>query len=54
VIHWAPGPAEDPFGQDHAADPPQDRRERADKVGDTSTLADPSVVTDLVENRPNK
>jgi acetyl-CoA synthetase len=25
-----------------------------DKVGDTSTLADPTVVSDLVENRPNK
>ena len=25
-----------------------------DKLGDTSTLADPAVVDDLVANRPNK
>jgi acetyl-CoA synthetase len=25
-----------------------------DSLGDTSTLADPSVVDDLVENRANK
>ena len=25
-----------------------------DQLGDTSTLADPSVVDDLVENRQNK
>ena len=28
LIQWAPGPAEDALGQDHAAHPPQDRGER--------------------------
>jgi acetyl-CoA synthetase len=28
LIQWAPGPAQDPLGQDHAPHPAQDRRER--------------------------
>jgi acetyl-CoA synthetase len=51
LIQWAPGPAEDPLGQDHAPHPAQDRRERFGNLGDTSTLADPAVVDDLIENR---
>ena len=42
------GPAQDPLGQDHAPHPAQDR------LGDTSTLADPAVVDDLIENRQNR
>jgi hypothetical protein len=48
------GAAEDPLGQDHAPDPAQDRRGRFSALGDTSTLADPGVVDDLIENRQNK
>jgi acetyl-CoA synthetase len=48
------GPAEDPFGQDHAPHPAQDRRGRFGALGDTSTLADPAVVDDLIENRQNR
>jgi hypothetical protein len=46
-----PRPAQDPLGQDHAPHPAQDRRERLRSLGDTSTLADPAVVDDLVKNR---
>jgi acetyl-CoA synthetase len=45
------GPAQDPIRQDHAPHPAQDRRQRDNALGDTSTLADPTVVTELVENR---
>jgi acetyl-CoA synthetase len=49
------GPAEDALGQDHAAHSAQDRRGRIrQSLGDTSTLADPAVVDDLVSNRQNK
>ena len=48
-------PAEDPLGQDHAPHPAQDRRERVfGALGDTSTLADPGVVSDLIDNRQNR
>ena len=46
--------AQDPLRQDHAPHPAQDRRERAGSLGDTSTLADPAVVDDLVKHRQNK
>ena len=49
------GPAEDALRQDHAPHPAQDRRERAATSSAISTtLADPSVVDDLVSNRMNK
>ena len=44
-----PGPAQDPLRQDHAPHPAQDRRGRVGKIGDTTTLADPTVVENLVE-----
>ena len=48
-------PAEDALRQDHAPHPAQDRRGRFRRnLGDTSTLADPAVVDDLVKNRQNK
>ena len=46
-----PRPAEDPQRQDHAPHPQEDRRQRDGDLGDTSTLADPTVVDNLVENR---
>ena len=48
------GPAEDALGQDHAPHPAQDRRGRFRNLGDTSTLADPAVVDDLIANRQNR
>ena len=51
---FAPGPAQDPLGQDHAPHPAQDRRGTSSAaLGDTSTLADPGVVDDLIEHRQN-
>ena len=53
VIQFAPGlPKQDPVKLEKnfkkiAANEP-------DNLGDTTTLADPSVVTSLVENRQNK
>ena len=46
-----PRPAQDPLRQDHAPHPTQGGRRRCLNLGDTTTLADPSVVTDLVDNR---
>ena len=43
--------AQDPKWQDHAKDSDQDCRWRRSNLGDTSTLADPSVVDDLVKER---
>ena len=54
LIQLAPEPAEDALRQDHAPHPAQDRRGRVGNLGDTSTLADPAVVDDLVNNRQNK
>ena len=53
-FQWAPGLPEDPLRQDHAPHSAQDRRQRSRCAGDTSTLADPNVVTDLVDNRAVK
>ena len=47
-------PAEDPLRQDHAPHPPQDRRQPAEPLGDVTTLADPTVVDELVDNRMNR
>jgi acetyl-CoA synthetase len=44
-------PAQDPLGQDHAPHPAQDRRGDTANLGDTSTLADPSVVETLINSR---
>ena len=45
------GPAQDPLGQDHAPHPAQGRGQRVRSLGDTSTLADPAVVDELIDNR---
>jgi acetyl-CoA synthetase len=51
VIQWAPGSAENPLGQDHAPNLRKIAADEIDSLGDTSTLADPAVVDDLVKNR---
>ena len=45
------GPAENPFRQDHRRILRKIAANETDSLGDTSTLADPGVVTDLVDNR---
>ncbi|GIR46382.1 MAG: hypothetical protein CM15mP55_3580 [Hyphomicrobiales bacterium] len=40
--------------QNHAAHFAKNRRRRFLNLGDTSTLADPSVVDDLIDNRQNR
>jgi hypothetical protein len=44
-------PAQDPLGQDHAPHPRKIAENDMGNLGDTSTLADPGVVDDLVKNR---
>ena len=45
------GSAEDALGQDHAANLRKIAEGDVSNLGDTTTLADPSVVHDLVKNR---
>ena len=42
------------FRQNHAQNFAQDRGNDYAELGDTSTLTDPGVVTDLVKNRQNR
>ena len=50
-LQFAPGPAQDAKRQDHAPDPRKIAHNQVEELGDTSTLADPSVVDSLVKNR---
>ena len=54
IIQWAPGLPKTRSGKIMRRILRKIAENEPDKVGDTSTLADPGVVTDLVENRPNK
>ncbi len=54
VIQWAPGLPKTRSGKIMRRILRKIAENEPDKVGDVTTLADPSVVTDLVENRPNK
>ena len=54
VIQWAPGLPKTRSGKIMRRILRKIAENEPDKVGDTSTLADPSVVSDLVENRPQK
>jgi acetyl-CoA synthetase len=54
VIQWAPGLPKTRSGKIMRRILRKIAENEPDKVGDTSTLADPTVVSDLVENRPNK
>jgi acetyl-CoA synthetase len=52
VIQWAPGLPKTRSGKIMRRILRKIAENEPDKVGDTSTLADPSVVSDLIENRP--
>ena len=52
VIQWAPGLPKTRSGKIMRRILRKIAENELDKVGDTSTLADPSVVDDLVANRP--
>ena len=54
VIQWAPGLPKTRSGKIMRRILRKIAANEQDTIGDTSTLADPSVVDDLVENRPNK
>ena len=51
VIQWAPGPAQDPLGQDHAPHLAQGGRERSRQPRRHIDAGRPGVVDDLVRNR---
>ena len=52
VIHWAPGLPKTRSGKIMRRILRKIAENELDKVGDTSTLADPSVVQDLIKRRP--
>ncbi len=52
VIQWAPGLPKTRSGKIMRRILRKIAENEPDKVGDTSTLADPSVVSDLIANRP--
>jgi acetyl-CoA synthetase len=53
VIQWAPGLPKTRSGKIMRRILRKIAANEADQIGDTSTLADPSVVEDLVKNRPS-
>ena len=54
IIQWAPGLPKTRSGKIMRRILRKIAANEVDNLGDTSTLADPSVVTDLMENRANK
>ena len=54
VIQWAPGLPKTRSGKIMRRILRKIAANEQDTIGDTSTLADPSVVDELVEHRPNK
>ncbi|HHH38918.1 MAG TPA: hypothetical protein ENK50_05015, partial [Sedimenticola sp.] len=54
VIQWAPGLPKTRSGKIMRRILRKVASNEIDSLGDTSTLADPSVVDDLIENRANK
>ena len=52
VIHWAPGLPKTRSGKIMRRILRKIAENEPDKVGDVSTLADPSVVANLIENKP--
>ncbi len=54
VIQWAPGLPKTRSGKIMRRILRKIAENEPDKVGDTSTLADPSVVDDLIRNRPHQ
>ena len=53
-IHWAPGLPKTRSGKIMRRILRKIAEKDVDSIGDTSTLADPSVVADLIENDPRK
>jgi acetyl-CoA synthetase len=54
VIQWAPGLPKTRSGKIMRRILRKIAENETDKVGDISTLADPSVVEDLIRNRPRR
>jgi acetyl-CoA synthetase len=54
VLQWAPGLPKTRSGKIMRRILRKIASNEIDSLGDTSTLADPAVVDDLVANRPNK
>lgn len=54
IIQWAPGLPKTRSGKIMRRILRKIAENELENLGDTSTLADPSVVDDLIENRPNK
>ncbi len=54
IIQWAPGLPKTRSGKIMRRILRKISVNEIDQLGDTSTLADPSVVDDLIENRQNK
>jgi acetyl-CoA synthetase len=54
VVQWAPGLPKTRSGKIMRRVLRKISENLIDEVGDTSTLADPSVVDELIANRPNK
>ena len=54
VIQWAPGLPKTRSGKIMRRILRKVAANEVDTLGDTTTLADPSVVDDLIENRANK
>ncbi len=54
IIQWAPGLPKTRSGKIMRRILRKIAENELDNLGDTSTLADPAVVDDLIENRPNK
>ena len=51
VIHWAPGLPKTRSGKIMRRILRKIANDETDSIGDTSTLADPSVVDDLIKNK---
>jgi acetyl-CoA synthetase len=54
ILQWAPGLPKTRSGKIMRRILRKIASNEVDSLGDTSTLADPGVVDDLVENRPKK
>ena len=54
IIQWAPGLPKTRSGKIMRRILRKIAANELDNLGDTSTLADPSVVNDLIENRENR
>ena len=54
IIQWAPGLPKTRSGKIMRRILRKIATNEIDSLGDTSTLADPAVVDDLIENRENK